>query len=299
MKIRLSTKSMLNVSLVNCDETFTFIVNNQEYKSTRITALLLSSRIQKNYSCDATCNKMNINTNNKGNFQNILDLTKFHSIRIPENEISFVIEVIQQLSNEFIHILGDKEKLTIDNIIKKIKIHEKFPSLYEKKIKKEIDFISIHFSEILETQKEEIKNLSIEIIEEILQNPKILRRNDDQILSMINELYLKDRSYTNLYEYVDFTKISLENMKNFSDIFDMNDLTNGIWMKLKQRMNQDFNSKHDEKTFNVPLNNGSGRNETIKKDMTIKEILSLIDQQRKKAESEDEEESSSSYDCIW
>lgn len=314
MKIRLSSKSILGIPLVKCDDDFTFIVNNQEYETNRIKALLLSPKIRNFDLCDPCYHKMVINTNKKGNFQNILDLTNFHIITIPEIEVPFFLDVIQQLGTESIHFLDEKKEITFDNVFKKIKIHEECPEIYEKQLKKEINFISSNFYKLFKDQPDEVKKLTIGILEKVLTNPKLRLITEDQILTMVNDLYINDRSYSILYEYVNFVNVSSKTMKEFSDIFDMNDLTNQLWLKLLERMNQNEPQRIDygkypgryeytphitveiDKQANYPTDS----KEIIQKNHTIKEIVEILERERiiHSNFSENYSESESDYE-IW
>lgn len=89
--------------------------------------------------------------------------------------------------------------------------------LYEA-LQEEIDFVSLHFSEI---DQEKLKNLRIPIIESILSNSQLLLDNEDSLFEFVTSLYLTNPAVSHLYEYVDFLYISAENMKYFYEIFDL------------------------------------------------------------------------------
>lgn len=117
--------------------------------------------------------------------------------------------------------------------------------LYEA-LQEEIDFVSLHFSEI---DQEKLKNLRIPIIESILSNSQLLLENEDSLFEFVTSLYLTNPAVSHLYEYVDFLYISAENMKYFYEIFDLTDINQSIWSEIIKRTisTQKVSSKHNYK----------------------------------------------------
>lgn len=107
---------------------------------------------------DPTLHTLLINTQSKGNFQQILDLVDFKSHQvISDINQAFLVEIIEQLDIKSTDIKFFHEKVTLDNIIDKIKEHEN-RTFYSKQYSEEIDFLSANFSIILEQQKEKPLN---------------------------------------------------------------------------------------------------------------------------------------------
>ncbi|KAK8875346.1 hypothetical protein M9Y10_005511 [Tritrichomonas musculus] len=248
-KIKLSTTSILNVPIQAYDDDFTFIVNNREYKTNRLTASLLSPEISRNQKNDPTTNEFIIKTEQDGDFQHILDLTNFEDITFQEKEIPFIEEIIEILNNESIEIQQGSEitEINMKNIIPRLINHEKNRHFYSKILQQEIKFISSHFFEISEEVSEEIQKLSRETLNQILTEPSLQLESEDQLISIINELYLKDNQYFTFYEYVDFSNVTSQKMTEFINIYNMNDLTQQIWINLSGRLQQRINSIKETK----------------------------------------------------
>lgn len=237
MKIQLKPSCIIGVPLTNCDEAFTFIINGQKYETSRIIANLILPRVGPIQLIDPTIKEYVINTNQKGNFQIILDLITFIPVTIPDSEILFIEEIAKQLDNKHIQIKKDpKENITKKNVISLIQKHEKFPFLYSQNLQKEIDFAAESFHFLDKQQKQEILDLSIETIERILLNKQLLVESEDQVLSLVNKLYIKNKENAFLYEHVIFANVSPAKMIKFFNIFDFNDIDAGLWDKLKERM---------------------------------------------------------------
>ena len=89
--IQLKQSCTLNVPIQNYDDPFTFVVNGEEFKTTKLISDLLSPKISKIHQNDPTFDTITINTlNKKGHFPQILKLLSFNSIEIPSIEIPFI-----------------------------------------------------------------------------------------------------------------------------------------------------------------------------------------------------------------
>lgn len=118
--------------------------------------------------------------------------------------------------------------MTINNVISLIQKHEKNPFLYDQNLKNEIDFAAQSFHFFDKKQKQEILELSIETIERILLNKKLVVKSEDQVLSLVNKLYMRNKENLFLYENVIFANVSPVKMIKFFNIFDFNDIDAGL-----------------------------------------------------------------------
>ena len=107
-------------------DTFTFIVNKKEFKTTRIISDILSPIICKNHLNDPTFDKLEINTLNQGDFSHFLSLATFNKMDIPTNEVPFIFELINIFQNEsIIYEDNQLQEITLDNCFTLIKNTEK------------------------------------------------------------------------------------------------------------------------------------------------------------------------------
>lgn len=239
-QIYLKTSTILNVPFQYYGEDFLFIVNGKEFHTKRLIADLLSKKICHIHYTDPTVDKYIINTESEGDFSHILNLVKFTHNDVPENEVPFLIEIVNKLENDSIEITEQKEtrKITMDNAIDLLQKHEQNSSIYSKNYQNEIEFISSHFHKITESEKEKLSKLKISTLLEIFTNKKLKLKSEDQLFEIINKLYSKNSEYSILYEIVDFLNLSAESMHEFTSKFDINDLTHGIWEQICERLNQ-------------------------------------------------------------
>ena len=76
-KIQLNLSAVLGIPLNKYDNDFAFIVNGEEFKTSRVVSDLLSPKIAKYHSIDPTIETFTINTAYKGHFELILNLINY------------------------------------------------------------------------------------------------------------------------------------------------------------------------------------------------------------------------------
>lgn len=235
--IQLECSSILQVPLQVYYNDFTFIVNGNEFKTSRLISDLLSPKISQIHSNDPTANTFTINIEEQGDFSHILQLVNFKSNEISDDEIPFVTHVLEILCNDTIKIQERQFiELTKDNIINEIHKHESHYKYFPERYSEEIEFISTNFDELLTTKEEELMNLKIETIEKVLTNEHLTIETEDALLRFVNKLYKRNPNFSFLYEYVYFINVSSEAIKEFTHNFDADDITGGAWMRLCERL---------------------------------------------------------------
>lgn len=269
-KIQLKLDCIKNIPLFKYSNDFSFIVNDVEFKTSRIIADLLSPTICNLHSIDPTIDKFTINTIEKGDFSQIFSLIEFEEKQFSKKEIPFITEVIEILGNESIEYQEEIEEITIDNVFSFVKMHEKYPKIFSKSFLTEIDFISEHFPDLCEKQENEFRNISIDTLMNILNNKLLQLKTENQLLKFANQMYKYDVNYSIVYESVIFENVSSKAMREFISIYNFNDMNNNIWNKLSKRLEhkikfendiQKVNNRYKEKlkkTFPVQINEFKG-----------------------------------------
>lgn len=243
--IKLKKSSVINAPFNMYEKNFTFIVNGQEYKTSRFIADLLSPKISELHSIDPTSDNFIISTQESGDFSIFLNLINFHQNNILESDLPFISEVIKILNTNTIevYIPENHYTLTIDNVFEKLENHEKNEKFFSKEIEAEIEFITSHFFEIDEEDDnkiEQLSNIKLTTLNSILNSEKLLLKTEDQLLKIINSIYSIKRSYFQLYEHIQFVNVDSENILEFLGIFNFEDMTNETWHALSIRLEQDI-----------------------------------------------------------
>ena len=151
-QLQLKYSNIKRVPFQTYDQDFTFIVNGEEFKTSRLVSDLLSPNICKMHLSDPTIDRFTINIQEKGDFSHILQLVNFRSNKISDDEICFYTEVLDILKNCSIIIEDNKiVELTKDNIISELRKHEIHSKYYSKKYQKfgiELKYLNKNFIKI-------------------------------------------------------------------------------------------------------------------------------------------------------
>lgn len=250
--MKLKTDSVLQVPFQNYEKDFTFIVNSKRFNTSSFVADILSPTISKIHFNDPTIKEFSINTDIQGDFNHILNLLNFDSQEISEEEIPFIIEMIEILGIEKVdlNIKSDNEELTVDNIFQHIKKHQQHPRIYSSQLEKDVDFFTSHFHELkdqivsqIDESKFDIKDF---VFEKIIYNRKLQLDTEDDLLEIVNKLYLNDSNYSRFYEFVDFVYVDEESIKEFVNVFDFNDMTSSVWNSIVHRLQQEVKIKKEK-----------------------------------------------------
>ena len=250
-QVQLKTSSILSVPIQNYGEDFTFVVNDKEFKTTKLVSDLLSPIICRIHSNDPTIDRFTFNTQQQGDFSQFIKLANFESTNFSNDDIPFLSEVIENLGNKSVELKYEEEvEISIDNVLSLLQQHEKFPIFYCNHISREIDFTSSHFFELCENQEEEMRKLTIDTLIKIVSNDQLRLKSEDQLLKFINQFYSNNSEYTILYETVLFSNVSSEAMKEFVYTYDASEMSRGTWKELSKRLcqevqrNPESESKH-------------------------------------------------------
>lgn len=263
-QIKLKTTSILNVPF-QLYEDFTFIVNGKEYKTTQLEAELLSPKIGEMLLCDPTINKLTINTTHKGDFSNILKLVNFEKNSFEESELPFISEIIEFLKNKSIEIESKFSKITESNAIEYIQKYQQNQNFYSKPLSEVINFVSSNFFNFIQNRQDELEKLDVDYLEQIIDNKNLIIKNEDQLLTFINQLYLNDPDYSQLYKCVLFQFVDVASINLFLNVFNFNHLTCEAWKALSERLKQNVKNviKDSQKEFKSRYNDQYMFNETI------------------------------------
>lgn len=186
--------------------------------------------------------------------------------------------------------------ITVKNVLSLLKNHTKYPKFYSKRLPQEIEFVSSHFSELCEERREELKNLDIEILQEIINHDHLRIKDEDQLLKFINELYSKDVKYSILYEYVYFVNVTSNMMNEFIEIFDINDISNQLWHQISTRLTKEISTKDDNKERYENKNISRSISFPMTNDQSFSGIINYLKKQtNNNIENKIEFSSSSSY----
>lgn len=235
-KVQLKSSCIRNAFFDTYDKDFTFLVNGEEFKTSRFVSDLISPKISGIHSSDPTIDSFTLNTEYRGDFSKILNLVRFDQFDIPDDEYEFFIEVIQILGIDSIQIEELEEEMSAENVIDLIQKHEKFDIFFKDRLLKEIDFAASHFFCLIEQKKEQMKTLKINTLFNIINNENLRLMSEDDLIGLINEYYQNDNSFSICYEAVQFENVSNEKIREFIDVYNEEDMTRKCWLNICERL---------------------------------------------------------------
>lgn len=158
--IQLKIASILEVPIDSYAEEFTFVVNGQEFRTSRLLSDLLSSKICRIHIVDPTFDRMVINTKSKGDFSIFLNLSKFNEEKVEERSILFYREIIENLGIEHFSIsLIDAFEEENESIFTRIVRHRNEGLFGIERYNKEVKEISTKFFEYSENDQKGLKSV--------------------------------------------------------------------------------------------------------------------------------------------
>lgn len=245
--IKLETTAIMHVPIRNYEQDFTFIINNEPFKTSRLVADLLSPKISKYHITDPTINEYKINTTSKGDFNMIINFVQFNKITLRDEDLPFIVEIIENLETtpesilfETDTLVDNDDEFNISNVIQRLQEHLKFTHFYSNQITIEIDTISENFYRTSAEDKERICTLGFKTISRIINNSKLQIESEDDVVEMINKLYNENSKFVQLYSYVLFCNVSNEKMKEFVDIIFYDDFTSEVWKSVSLRLSSEI-----------------------------------------------------------
>lgn len=250
------------------EKDFTFIVNGKSYQTPRILADLISPKIRKFHFCDESINEICLNTYKNiqnDHFQEFLKLYQGLQLQYDsafhEEYSSYLYELGNideyiQLESKYMSSITTKN--CISRLLSLYNYYGENSELFDrqqKNIREIISFISKHFSEI---STEEMKELPLDLIEEILSEKTLMITNEDSLLDFIISLYENDSKSSILFSKVAFNNVSSEMFERFISIFCIDDINTEIWFSicsLFESNRQENQTKKEDRYLNKTQDN--------------------------------------------
>ena len=115
-------------------------------------------------------------------------------------------------------------------------------------------------------------------IEKVVCNDHLRLESEDQLLKFINQLYVEDIEFAELYEYVFFSNVESESLDEFLSIFNYSDLTAGTWHSIFKHFRNKQNetiTKRYRKRISFSKNNLNGVFNFLQKNSNIEEEVKV------------------------
>ena len=245
--IQLKVDSLRHVPIDKYKEDFTFIVNGEEHRTSRLVADLLSRKISRMHAEDATIDRISIITRSKGDFVQFLRLASFETEGVRSDEADFLREVAEELDTECLEVKSQRGEVTVENVIDRLSEDERYAAFYGSDISADIEFAAANLSHLIRDKKAKMKGLSAPTIEAILRSKSLQVESEDELLQFVNFLCCEDDSFVILYSEVYFENVGSESIKEFLEVFNIESMTTGTWQSISKRLMQQVILRDDER----------------------------------------------------
>ena len=239
---KIGINNIQRINFEKFDKDFSFIVNGKCFKTNSFVACILSPNISKMFQENMHLSYYEINTEDDGDFNQIIKYGEMKSINIKEDEQPYFANVMKILgnNNEFLQFSKEfQEEISFENVTRRIQIKKELGVDFNN----EITFISNNFHYFCTNSPESIITLDIDIIEQIISNNQLKLFNEDELFNIVLKLYIKSKEYSSLFSFVVFMNLSTESIREFIQNFDINDINISIWKNIISRLEQDISAE--------------------------------------------------------
>ena len=253
MNVKLRYNNLDHVPFNKTGSNFTFIVNGETYQTSRFLADVLSPAISRLHEIDESISFFEINTNEEGDFNKILEYAQMNEIFISESELDFFRIVLYFLENyeEFTYFSPHlEEEITFENLFSRINLKNKIGI----DTSNEVSFIASNFDHINSEYHKDLLLLDDNLYEQILSHPNLKIRDEDVLFDFILELYQKSSKFSFLFQYICFINVSQTSISSFITIFKLENISQQIWNQICTRLSQELSK--DSHSFYYEENKG-------------------------------------------
>lgn len=265
------------------EKDFTFIVDGEEIRTSRILADLLSPIIRQYHYIDNTINTFHITTHHRISndtkerpFEIFLKHIKNHEkMNLREDEKEYLKEIFLLIGNEREYSKFEpeiKSPLSKENVFHRLHILQQFYSNFDQQLKNtkqiinnenhfknELEFISSHFYEI---DKEEVNKLDFNSLEFIINNEQLQIEDEDSLFEFILEKYKQDKLYSHFFEFIIYSNVSVDNMKQFIKFFELEDMNYNIWKIICDRLIKEIATESTKSAETIEKNRYHSKTKT-------------------------------------
>jgi hypothetical protein len=250
-KIKLSAKRIGELGKYLGQHDFEFIVDQQHYQCSWLTACFLSDKVCQLRKTDSTITSYEVETKDPdGHFKDLLSLGEGNELVLDAANWGILLSLCEELGNrELASLLCNSVELNGFTVIKQLKRKENL----KMDITNEIEFLAKQFDTFLGQSDEVLGQLSVSLLSEILSNPSVRLKSENSLYTFVSEIAARNAEYFSLFEFVRFEFLSVVNIESFC-VFArnfLNEINVSIWDRISERLvsppksicNVKFNSK--------------------------------------------------------
>ncbi|OHT10363.1 hypothetical protein TRFO_20409 [Tritrichomonas foetus] len=241
IEIELDISSIKDINKDILPKDFIFIVGSHEYHCSKFQADLLSPKIASIHQTDVLFDTFEIKGVDDSDFDFNYFLCMMNEGKLylqNPSKVSFITQVAQILGNQkIIQYFYQYDEITLDNVAMKLLFLDQ-GLLNNQQTNEIFEFCARNFTEII-NNKEILSQCSLETLEMILsKSDLIVLESEMQLIDIISSLaQTRGQQYEILYQYVEFTNLTADEMKAFMNRVDILSIMNKfLWEKLSARL---------------------------------------------------------------
>ena len=242
---KIDIDSIQRISFDKFEKDFFFIVNGEIYNTNSFVATLLSPNISKMFEESMNISYYEINTEYSGDFNQIIEYGEMKEVKIRHEEMQYFLDILKQFGNNYTlhHFYKElQNNISYENVVQRIKTKKELNINFGD----EISFISRNFHDFYSNYPEMLFTLDVDIMEQIISNEMLNLNDEEELFDIILNLYTISKEYSLLFSYVIFMNLSTKSIRKFNENFDINDINNSIWEKIRYRLEQDISNESRE-----------------------------------------------------
>ena len=229
--ICLSSQGLVHVAGFDTDD-FTFIVDGDHYKCSRILAGFLSPKVARMLQSDINVNRLVVNVSDPDKvFKQVMNLVRGGSVKIQAHNTACLTAIANELQNQ--ELLGkivefqcDQKPLNQDTAVERLK--RKAEMNLDGSV--ETRYIAEYFTDIDFAQLSQLRPAQLE---SILTHSALTLDNEDSLLDTVDRLCAIDRDYCILYRTIEIQYLSSASVSRFCEAVFPDLLDGVIWAKLQ------------------------------------------------------------------
>lgn len=252
MKYLFSLKGLKDIPFQKYDKDFTFIVDGKRYQTARIVADLLSPKVRKLHFIDPSITEFDVDTclhekeqkenDDKDYFQDFLQIIISDEIEIGSKQQKYYSRYFYALGNinEYLRLQPEySSPLSVENAVDRLLEIERITINFSEvidhhtiNVEEIISFIASHFYDL---PKEQLKRLSVELLNEILNSRELKISDEDCLLDFLIELYKEDHLASELFSTVIYKNVSERSLEQFVKTVAFDDINSCTWSSFCQQ----------------------------------------------------------------
>ena len=269
-ELMLTCKGMSSVNWNSSDSDFEFVFGEDRvYSVHSVMAEFLSPKVAHIRKGDPFCNFYTLKDSEMFNaFESLVfSLRSGEPLRIEQSQLVSILRLSQELENTelFSSLVAmlTPNTMTLEEVFLLLRAGIDLGTAFSERFGDLTDYIASHFYEMTEKL---LNSLDLETAQLLLSRPSLQVNDEDSIYDFIVSRAEEDKSFTSLFEFVQFEYLSIDRMESFAAFVSTNLLENissGMWRQICGRLI--YGTKDSQNNYHNVSDDGTYKHEFLAK----------------------------------